>query len=52
MQADTVAREAFCRLAACPSQAYATLACKLGLLHLVDLYHWLSSMSQANDPLI
>ena len=36
MQADAVAREAFCGLAACPSQAYATLACKLKDNHLVN----------------
>ena len=33
MQADAIAREAFCGLAGCPPQAYATL------INLVDLYH-------------
>ena len=36
MQADAVAGDAFCRLAACPSQAYATLACNLKFNHFVN----------------
>ena len=40
MQADTVAREAFCGHICCPSQAYATLACKQCSIHLAELIYW------------